>query len=478
MTTHQEILKSLFEKWSGEKMVALKALPQAGSDRIYYRIFSEEITAIGVFSSEIVESRAFVYFTQLFYGRGLHVPQLFAEDLEHGCYLLADLGDVSLFDHLQKHRKENDIAIETKNLYHKVIEYLIRFQIEKTDEIDFSKCYPTDTFNERSIKWDLNYFKYYFLRLNKIQFNESSLEDDFETLIQYLSKAENGYFMYRDFQSRNIMIHNDDAWFIDYQGGRRGPLQYDLASLLFQVRADLPFEFREELLEAYLQHLAKHQKVDGKQFKEYYYGFVLLRLLQVMGAYGFRGYYERRSHFLQSIPFAVKSLKWLIANHLFEPQMPELMKVLSLINELQIPLIKANNSNLLKIEINSFSFKKSIPIDYSGNGGGFVFDCRSLPNPGRYEEFKSLSGLDNEVILFLEKENAVAAFFNHVKLIVDISVKEYLQRGFTNLQINFGCTGGQHRSVFLAQKLASYLIESYKVDIAIMHTEQNNWLKK
>lgn len=478
MTTHQEILRRLFEKWSGEKMMAMKALPQAGSDRIYYRIFSEEITAIGVFSSEIDESTAFVYFTQLFSIRGLHVPRLIAEDLEHGCYLLADLGDVSLFDHLQKHRKENDVAIETKKLYHKVIEHLIRFQIEKTEEIDFSKCYPTGVFNERSMKWDLNYFKYYFLRLNKIQFNESCLEDDFETFIKYLSKAENGYFMYRDFQSRNIMVHGGDVWFIDYQGGRRGPLQYDLASLLFQVRADLPFEFREELVEAYLQHLSKYQKVDGKQFKEYYYGFVLLRLLQVMGAYGFRGYYERRSHFLQSIPFAIKNLKWLLDSHLFELHMPELMKVLSRINDLQFPVIKENNSNQLRIEINSFSFKKSIPIDYSGNGGGFVFDCRSLPNPGRFEEFKSLSGLDNEVIHFLEKESEVAAFLDLVKSIVDISVKEYLQRGFTNLQINFGCTGGQHRSVFLAQKLASYLSVSYRVDIAIMHTEQNNWLKK
>jgi hypothetical protein len=324
------------------------------------------------------------------------------------------------------------------------------------------------------MRWDLNYFKYYFLRLLKIPFNEAALEDDFDRLILYLLQSGNQYFMYRDFQARNIMLHEGKPWFIDYQGGRRGPLQYDLASLLFQVKASLPYDFREEMLNWYLENLKKYIQIDEKKFVNDYYGFVLIRLLQAMGAYGFRGYFERRAHFLQSIPYAIENLRWLLSNVKFRVEMPELMKALAEIAKTEIALPDLPEAGTLTVAVNSFSFKNGPPPDYSGNGGGFIFDCRALPNPGRYDHYKKFTGLDDLVIQYLDREPAVSKFLKNAYKIVDQSILEYQRRGFNHLQVNFGCTGGQHRSVFCASRLATYLEENYSIKVTEFHQEMKN----
>jgi hypothetical protein len=379
-----------------------------------------------------------------------------------------------LLDHLEQNRINGKPSIKTFELYKLAIAELPRFQVDASKNLNFSVCYPSGEFDGRSMRWDLNYFKYYFLRLLKIPFNEAALEDDFDRLIIHLLQSGNQFFMYRDFQARNIMIHDDKPWFIDYQGGRRGPLQYDLASLLFQVKASLPYSFREDMLYWYLENLKRYIRIDEKKFINDYYGFVLIRLLQVMGAYGFRGYFERRAHFLQSIPYAIENIRWLLANVKFRIELPELMKALLEIAKTEINIPELPEAGTLTVSVNSFSFKNGPPPDYSGNGGGFIFDCRALPNPGRYDHYKKFTGLDEPVIQYLDREKAVAKFLTNAIKIVDQSVQEYQRRGFSHLQINFGCTGGQHRSVFCASRVAVYLEETYSLKVNVYHQEMKN----
>jgi aminoglycoside/choline kinase family phosphotransferase len=477
-TDQTDILHSLFEKWSQEQGIEILPLPQAGSYRQYYRITGQQKQAIGVYSPDKNETRAFVEFTHHFRQLGLNVPKIYARDTANDCYLLSDLGDVSLLDHLEKNRTNGLPSEETRELYKQAIAELPRFQVDACKDFNFSACYPSGEFDGRSMRWDLNYFKYYFLRLLKIPFNEAALEDDFDRLIIHLLQSGNNYFMYRDFQARNILIHEGKPWFIDYQGGRRGPLQYDLASLLFQVKASLPYDFREEMLHWYLQNLKKYIRIDEKKFVADYYGFVLIRLLQVMGAYGFRGYFERRAHFLQSIPFAIENLRWLLENVKFRIEMPELMNTLQEIAKTEIALPYLPEAGTLTVAVNSFSFKNGPPPDYSGNGGGFVFDCRALPNPGRYDHYKRFTGLDEPVIQYLDREPVVARYLQNVYKIVDQSILEYQRRGFSHLQVNFGCTGGQHRSVFCASRLAAYIEENYSVKVIVSHNEMKNLMFK
>jgi aminoglycoside/choline kinase family phosphotransferase len=475
---HTDILHSLFFKWAPEPGIEIVPLPQSGSYRQYFRITGQHKHAIGVYSPDKSETLAFVTFTNHFRQLGLNVPEIYASDPDTGCYLVSDLGDMSLLDHLEQNRSEGMPSAETCDYYRKAIAELPRFQVDACKGMDFSVCYPSGEFDGRSMRWDLNYFKYYFLRLLKIQFNEAALEDDFDKLIMHLLQSGNNFFMYRDFQARNIMIHDDKPWFIDYQGGRRGPLQYDLASLLFQVKASLPYSFREEMLHWYLENLKKYISIDDRKFINDYYGFVLIRLLQVMGAYGFRGYFERRAHFLQSIPYAIENLRWLISNVKFGIEMPELMKALNEIANTEISLPYATEAGILTVAVNSFSFKNGPPPDYSGNGGGFIFDCRALPNPGRYDHYKKFTGLDEPVIQFLDREKSVANFLQQVYKMVDQSVLEYQRRGFSHLQVNFGCTGGQHRSVFCASRLAAYIDENYSVKVIVSHNEMKNLMFK
>lgn len=474
---HLEELRELFMNWSGEQGIEINALPAAGSYRQYYRLSGQSKKAIGVYSPDKTENKAFLGFTRHFLKCGLAVPEIYAEKEAADCYLLSDLGDLSLLQKLEQGKLAGKPDAVTKDLYKATIKELPRFQIEAGEHLDYNLCYPVKEFDARSMRWDLNYFKYYFLRLLKIPHNEYALENDFDRLILYLLKAGNNSFMYRDFQARNILIHHGEPHFIDYQGGRRGPLQYDLASLLFQVKADLPYDFREEMLEWYLESLSPYRKVDHEGFKNHYYGFVLIRLLQVMGAYGFRGYFERRAHFLQSIPFAIDNVRWWLQNVKLEPHLPELTKALLVLADTEVKSFQQIDTEGLTVSVNSFSFKNGPPPDYSGHGGGFIFDCRALPNPGRYEHFKSYTGRDALVIQFLEREQQVNKFLSNAFKLVDQSVLEYLNRGFNNLQVNFGCTGGQHRSVFCAERMARYLEEKYSVKVQLYHTElDKQWL--
>ena len=403
----------------------------------------------------------------------MNVPILYDQQLKGNIYLIEDLGDTTLFSLMEKEKANDSFSNKALSYYREALSQLIRFQTDGGKGLDYSVCFPRVKFDQQSILWDLNYFKYYFLKLAKIPFDEQKLEDDFKTFTQFLLSASTNYFMYRDFQSRNILVYNDELYFVDYQGGRKGALQYDVASLLFQAKVNLPPSARDELLNYYLDQANQKSKIKTQKFLRYYYGYVLIRLLQTLGAYGFRGYYENKSHFLLSIPFALKNLQWLVDENHIPKKLPEMKRILDLIiNNEELKKFELNQlGKKLKVTINSFSYKEGIPKDYSGNGGGFVFDCRSLENPGRYPEFKESTGLDESVIQFLDNKNDVDEFLKSVYKVVDESVKKYFDRDFKNIMINFGCTGGQHRSVFCAEKLAVHIKENFDVLIEVNHTQ-------
>lgn len=471
-----EKLKKLYKCWSAEEVISVSQIAQSGSYRKYFRTTGKEKKAIGVFNPDGKENRAFITFTKHFLKKGLSVPQLYTHKLKENIYLIEDLGDTTLFSLIEKEKTNGSLSEKVLSYYKDALSHLIRFQTEGGKGLDYSVCYPRAKFDKQSIIWDLNYFKYYFLKLVKIPFDEQKLENDFNTFAEFLISADTKYFLYRDFQSRNILVHNDQLYFVDYQGGRKGALQYDVASLLFQAKVDLPTQTREELLEFYLREVNQRSEIRSQKFKKYYYGYVLIRLLQTLGAYGFRGYYENKSHFLLSIPYALKNLRWLQENNHLPKKFNELNRVLASIlenEELKKP-DQNQKDKKLKVTINSFSYKEGIPKDYSGNGGGFVFDCRALENPGRYLEFKVNTGLDQNVIQFLNDKKDVKDFLKYVNSIVDESVKKYLRRDFKNLMINFGCTGGQHRSVYCAENLAEHLRNNFDIEVEINHTRMNN----
>jgi len=465
--------QQLFETWSGERADLLLPLAPSGSKRLYYRIQGKTKTAIGAYNPDKKENIAFVNFSKHFKSKNLPVPEIFAENLEEHVYLQEDLGFTTLYSFLLQ--KGNGFPTLLIDLYKKVVEQLARIQIEGHKELDYSVCYPRDSFDVQSMLWDMNSFKYFFLRLGGIHFDEQALENDFHTLANYLLKADSDYFMFRDFQTRNIMIRDGQPFFIDYQGGRKGALQYDLASLLFQAKANIPHEVRADLLNHYLDSASKLTNINRKEFTDYYYGYVLIRTIQVFGTYGYRGLYERKQHFLQSIAFAIKNVKWLLANTNIPVEIPELKKALQAITESERFKIfdKSKGSNsLLTVNMKSFSYKKGIPTDHSGNGGGFNFDCRFIHNPGRYEPYKPLTGRDEPVINFLKQHSNMDAFINNTFHIVDEAVENYIERSFTSLVINFGCTGGKHRSVYAADTVAKHIRDKYGVKVLLEHRER------
>jgi hypothetical protein len=343
--------------------------------------------------------------------------------------------------------------------------------VEAGKDLNYKVCYPRASFDRQSINWDLNYFKYYFLRLAGIPFNEQALEDDFSRLTRFLLTAPHDYFLYRDFQSRNIMLRDGKPHFLDYQGGRKGALQYDIASLLFDGKADLPPAAREELLNAYLDALANYIPLDRAAFLHHYYAYVYVRILQALGAYGFRGFYERKPHFLQSVPYALKNLEWLAANVKLPIALPALMDSLAGMSKSEMLKGLGDTAHGLTVRVFSFSFHREAPKDESGNGGGFIFDARSLPNPGREERFKKLTGKDEPVMEYLNAQKPVHKFFENAAALVDSAVANFRDRGFSNLMVSFGCTGGQHRSVFLAEELTKHLRQHAGVQVALKHME-------
>ncbi|MCF8372757.1 MAG: phosphotransferase [Bacteroidales bacterium] len=464
-------IKNIGENWSGRAVEKTEPIPQSGSNRRYFRIFQDNSTAIVAYNPDKRENQAFTSFTRHFKGKGLHVPMLLFES-EDGCfYVVEDLGNVNLYD-LVAVRKPDTFNAKLIDYYKKALVELIRFQLDGHKGLDYSLCYPRHSFDAQSIQWDLNYFKYYYLKLACISFDEQLLEDDYQKFTYLLLVADQNYFMFRDFQSRNIMIHDEVLYFIDYQGGRKGPLQYDVASLLYQAKADLPEDVREDLLNFYLYSLESRIAVDRKKFIDQYYAFVLVRTLQVLGAYGYRGFFERKSHFIGSIPFAINNLKNIFTRLGFLETMPELKNVLLQIIASKKESVQNIKSDKLHVSIFSFSYRKGIPEDTSGNGGGFVFDCRAVHNPGRYEEYKTSTGKDQNVIDFFAKGTEMNSFLESTIKLVDASVEKYISRKFNHLQVSYGCTGGQHRSVFCAENMARHLREKYDVEISLRHREQ------
>ena len=464
-------LMEMFHQYFGETPESLTALKGDGSNRKIYRIASTRNSVIGVTNPDRRENEAFLGFSLHFRQSGLPVPEICAQDLENGVYLEEDLGDLTLFQYLSAHRNQENLQEEVIDIYRQVVQWLPRFQIAAGRTLDYQLCYPRASFDRKSMMWDLNYFKYYFLRLARIPFDEQALEDDFESFTDFLLAADREYFLYRDFQSRNIMIRAGHPFFIDYQGGRKGALQYDIASLLFDAKADLPFEFRDQLLSLYLEAAQNLVSIDPEKFRRYYHGYVYIRILQALGAYGLRGFYERKAHFLQSIPYAVRNLEVLLRSAELPIHLPALMQVFErLVQSSALRQFGAADLKLT-VRIHSFSYRNGIPGDEKGHGGGFVIDCRVLPNPGKYEQYAQLTGIDSEVIAFFEKQPAVEQFMNHVQALIDKAVENYQGRNFTDLQVAFGCTGGQHRSVYCANLLARHLREKDAVSVEVRHRE-------
>ena len=467
-----DVLETLFERHFKAPADEVKPLQGqlGGSGRAIVRLTGAGHRAIGIVYPVREENVAFLEFSRHFRRKGLPVPEIYGEDLNQGAYLEEDLGDTTLFEFLGAHRSGDLIAPEAVEAYRRTVAALPRFQVEAGRDLNYKVCYPRASFDRQSIAWDLNYFKYYFLRLAGVSFNEQALEADFGRLTKFLLGAPHEYFLYRDFQSRNVMLRDGEPWFLDYQGGRRGALQYDIASLLYDGKADLPPALRADLLTYYLERLGEFIDINRDAFMEHYYAYVYVRILQALGAYGFRGFYERKAHFLQSVPYALKNLRWLEENVKLPIALSALMESLGGLSKSEKLQELAPPPSGLTVRVFSFSFHREMPMDDSGNGGGFVFDARSLPNPGREERFKTQTGKDAAVIDYLQQQGSVAEFLRNAEALVDDSVRAYQRRGFANLMVSFGCTGGQHRSVYLAEQLARHL-RSGGVNLLLRHVE-------
>jgi aminoglycoside/choline kinase family phosphotransferase len=462
-------LHKIYYSYTGSRAKDINELPSSGSNRRYFRITGDK-TLIGVSGTSQEENGAFIYMANHFRRKGLNVPEVYCWTDDKSFYLQEDLGDTLLFQAIEKGRRSCVFDENERCLLRKTIAQLPAIQITGAHNFDFSCCYPQPTFNQRSILWDLNYFKYCFLKATGMDFQENRLEDDFQKLSDVLLSTASDTFLYRDFQSRNVMIKDGEPWFIDFQGGRKGPVYYDVASFLWQAKANYPENLKRELLIEYMTALSRYQPVNETDFLNQLRHFVLFRTLQVLGAYGFRGYFEKKPHFIQSVPYAIENLRRLLRDD--SPEYPYLCSVLRQLTGLK-QFSDDIQKRMLEIKIVSFAYKKGIPNDPAGNGGGFVFDCRAINNPGKYERYNHFTGLDEPVVRFLEDDGEITRFLEHAYMIVDASVKRYLDRGFTNLMVCFGCTGGQHRSVYSAQRLAEHLHATFGVKIHLTHREQN-----
>lgn len=475
-------LAQLFLQATGKKVGSQVALTASGSNRRYYRITSmdDSVSLIGVQGTSRDENRAFLEMAKHFKNQGLNVPEVKAVSDDEMAYLQEDLGDTLLFDYIADGRKTGSFCEREKALLRKTMRALAVFQVKGADKFNFSICYPQPDFNLRSIQWDLNYFKYCFLKATGLDYQEDMLENEFERLAYILLQPRMHTFMYRDFQSRNVMVvskKNEETgeeelvpYFIDFQGGRRGPVYYDVASFLWQAKANFHNELRIELIQEYLDELKKYVSVDEEEFYETLKHYVLFRTMQVLGAYGFRGYFEKKPHFLQSIPFAIENLRQLLKNA--AEDYPYLVEVLHKMTEMK-QFKEVGVRKPLVVRVYSFSYKKGIPADASGNGGGFVFDCRAVNNPGKYERYTYYTGMDQPVIQFLEEDGEIFPFLDAAYSLVDASVKRYIDRGFQNLMVSFGCTGGQHRSVYAAEHMAKHINDKFGVEVQLIHREQN-----
>ncbi len=512
-------LIELYKEWKGSEPANVQQIPGGGSNRTYFRMTDHEgQSVIGVIGTSRDEDHAFIYLTEHFTRRQLPVPKILAASDDQLRYLQTDLGSLSLFDAIRGGREAGGrYTLKEQELLKRTIRELPNIQIRGAIGLDFSNCYPQAEFDVDSVLFDLNYFKYCFLKATEIDFHELKMEADFRLFAKDLTNdtyAIGDSFLYRDFQARNVMLDHDGLpFFIDYQGGRKGPYYYDLASFLWQASARYPHKLRRELVYEYYNSLKQYTEVPPvRHFVNRMSLFVLFRTLQVLGAYGFRGYFEQKKHFIESIPPAIQNLRELLASSWHSQaakpsasqfHYPYLMDILRQLTELpQFQQIEATASRAdgykttdlnpykahpqdgpatfskydaqgpLVVKVFSFSYRKGIPDDESGNGGGYVFDCRSTHNPGRYEPYKQLTGLDEPVIRFLEDDGEILTFLDSVYKLADAHVRRYIQRGFTSLMFSFGCTGGQHRSVYSAQHLAEHIHEKFGIEVRICHREQ------
>lgn len=476
-----EQVSNLFAEYSDENITSIDTLPQEGSERRYFRIVTSTTTFIATHGANLRENETFIYFSNHFYKKKLCTPKIFCVNTLKDIYIQEDFGSTSLLDKLEQH----GFVYGMYDLFKRSLQQLVLLQVKGHEGLDYKKCLTNTSFGKQAIMADLLYFKYYFLDALRRPYDKQKLMEDFEALSNYLSHAEYKFFMFRDFQSRNILVRpGDSVHFIDYQGGMRGAPQYDVASLLWQARANLPDDWKHHLLEDYMNAFerAVEQPVDRDVFRSQYNGYVLIRLLQVLGAYGFRGLFERKAHFLTSIPLALQNLKSFFNSQSIGIGVPEFKKILAICisDEViaQFTPIQANANTPLVVTVNSFSYLKTgYPKDETKNGGGFVFDCRGILNPGRIDEFKQQSGMDKPVKDFLEQQTKMPDFLNSIYNVVDITVEDYIKRGFENLMISFGCTGGQHRSVYAAESVARHLKNKFKVKIEMKHQNRDNWVK-
>ena len=457
----------LFEKYANCSVSSIERLTQAGSNRQYFRIFgANHNSVVGVAGNSEKENCAFFQIAQQFENQGINAPKVLAVSDDFLYYLQQDLGDKNLFDEIEQGRAVGVFSDYEKQLLHKTISYLPDIQFLTAKNFDFSVCFPQPEFDKRNVFFDLNYFKYNFLKFLDIEFDEILLEDDFEKFCEIiLQLSDTETFMYRDFQSRNVMLKDGEPYFIDFQGGRKGAIYYDVASFLWQAKANFSDQLRDELIDEYLKNLQKYFSISKQNFVEKLQYFVLFRQLQTLGAYGFRGIFEKKPHFLQSIPFALKNIEKMLPFNDF----PYLTSVISTVIE-KFTEKNVQNDSKLTVQIESFSYKKGLPQDTSDNGGGYIFDCRAIHNPGRYEEYKKLTGKDEKVRKFLLEKSEINGFLQNVYSLIDKHIEVFLERKFTHLSVFFGCTGGQHRSVFCAESLAEYL-KKYNVSVNLKHRE-------
>ena len=480
MQTITDNIRQLFTTHSQEAVTDLEKLPQSGSNRMYFRLRTADRSYIATYNDNIRENRTFIEFSRHFRQQGCPVPQIYWVNEAYTIYLQEDFGDISLLNELERQGHNDQLYA----FFRQSLEELARLQILGDEGLDYSWTITSREFGKQAILSDLLYFKYYFLDTLQIPYDKEKLIDDFEALSNYLTHVDYKFFMFRDFQSRNIMLRDGKVHFIDYQGGMKGALQYDVASLLWQAKAELSDAWKDSLLEHYMDIVEKIlvKKIDRARFGRQYNGYVLIRLLQVLGAYGFRGLFERKAHFLTSIPLALRNVKGFLRHKKVGIVLPEFERLLDLMIQDEVigrfETVQADDQTPLVVHIHSFSYRKNIPEDESGNGGGFVFDCRGILNPGRIAEFKALTGRDKPVKDFLEQQTRMPEFLNGIYNIVDISVEDYIKRGFASLSVNFGCTGGQHRSVYAADALARHLRNKFHVKIDLHHIEQEakNWV--
>jgi aminoglycoside/choline kinase family phosphotransferase len=466
-----EGLIKLYTSQYGNPPERIEEIPLAVSTRRYFRLHGHDTTIVGTYSPDIRETIAFTSFATHFRTKGIQVPEIICVSDDHECYLQSDLGDQRMHELVvsrpSKELRDSDLAN-----YKLAIDQLVKLQIEGYEGLDFSISVPRPAFDHQSVMWDLNHFKYYFLKPLGIAFDENELEEAFKDYANYLSQLPNDGFMFRDFQTRNIMMLEGRTWFIDFQGGRKGPLQYDLASLVFEAKAGLSYIDRDKLINYYISVLAKYRTIDQLQFKREFYIVALIRILQVLGTYGLRGVVEKKAVFLQSTPNGLKNLDFLLKNLEDSPIRKDFRSVLKQV----VGCIGAFQSlpdkfEGLTVRVTSFSYRKPLPDDISGNGGGFVYDCRFLHNPGLYEDLKHMTGLDTEIQDFLQNKSEAPAYIESIKGQLNSVIAEYKSRNYDNLMVSFGCTGGRHRSVYSARMITDWLRKQEGIRVLEVHRE-------